>query len=66
MHVVAQTDAIKVRFRHIGAHPEIVGIDNGGDRLADVHDFTLTGGQHGDDPGNGGVNLRIVQANLRL
>src|ERR1035441_4413994 len=36
-HAVAQADAVKKCFRHVGAHPEIVRIDDGDNRLANVH-----------------------------
>ena len=64
--VVAETHAIDVGLLYVHADPQVVRIDQRGDRLTGGHHFPLTRGSHVDDPGDGRANLRVAKTDRGL
>src|SRR5579863_4538162 len=65
-HLVAQPYAVDVSLLHVGAHPEVVGVDERNDRLRGIHHFPLQGGAYVHDAVDGRMDFGVAQLDLGL
>ena len=64
--LVAEADAVDVGLLDVGAHPEIVRVDQRHDRLARAHDLAGPRGAHVHDAVDRGVDLRVAEPHVGL